>query len=378
MEKIDANDVENLAEVTRKQLIHAENELTDSVGWETAESICRNYPNLRPPVITGLLREGEIMNIIAPPKSSKTFFAYNLAYHVINGRNFLIREWQTCGGPVAIIDMELHKETIAYRLNMVLRHLNFDTESNKNLYVQALRGKKKTLYEIHDLILALKIKKIKLIILDCLYKLLPEGKDENSNSDMNIIFNYIECIAASIPDCGIVLVHHTSKGNQKNKGITDVGSGAGVFSRSVDSHIILRQHKNDGCFVVEGVPRSFAPFNPIVIKFEYPIYKYMPELNPEDFKEEKRKSKSSDKISELDDENISSVLKDGWHKKADIALLLKENFNLPGTDSRLILDNLILKHNKQNITVEDGEQEMGSEFLIKKEGNSIKIKRRNG
>lgn len=49
------------------------------------------FPMLQPPVIHGLLRMGETMNIIAPPKAAKSWLASDMALAVATGRPWLDR-----------------------------------------------------------------------------------------------------------------------------------------------------------------------------------------------------------------------------------------------------------------------------------------------
>jgi len=55
----------------------------------SAGQLFKNHPELRPPVITGLLRTGETMNIIAPPKYGKSWLVTDLAMAVATGRRWL-------------------------------------------------------------------------------------------------------------------------------------------------------------------------------------------------------------------------------------------------------------------------------------------------
>ena len=43
-----------------------------------------------------------------------------------------------------------------------------------------------------------------------------------------------------------VLVHHSTKGSQAEKSVTDTGSGAGAMSRAVDSHIVWLFRQSSG------------------------------------------------------------------------------------------------------------------------------------
>jgi hypothetical protein len=76
------------------------------------------------------------------------------------------------------------------------------------------------------------------------------------------------------------LIHHSSKGSQSNKSVTDVGSGAGAQSRATDSHLILRPHEEPGTVVLEAACRSWPPIEPRCLIWEFPVWKPATELDP--------------------------------------------------------------------------------------------------
>jgi len=88
---------------------------------------------------------------------------------------------------------------------------------------------------------------------------------------MTAIFNQLDAYAALL-DCAFVVVHHSSKGDQSSKGVTDVGSGAGAISRAADTHLIIRPHAQGGHAVLEAVTRSWKTPEPISIRWDYPIW----------------------------------------------------------------------------------------------------------
>ncbi len=45
----------------------------------TAADLIHKYPQLRPSVISGLLRVGEVMNLVAGPKLRKSWLVHSLA-----------------------------------------------------------------------------------------------------------------------------------------------------------------------------------------------------------------------------------------------------------------------------------------------------------
>lgn len=110
------------------------------------EELVRVYPELRPPVIHGLLRCGESANIIAPPKTGKSWLASDLAIAVASGRPWLDC-FPTEPGDVLIIDNELHGETSANRVPRVAaaRSVPWD-EYKHGVFIENLRGK---LRDIH-------------------------------------------------------------------------------------------------------------------------------------------------------------------------------------------------------------------------------------
>jgi AAA domain len=71
----------------------------------------RDYPEMRPEVIKGILRQGETMNIISSAKVGKSFLAGGMAWSVATGRDWLSHA--VTQSKVLIIDNELHSETLA-------------------------------------------------------------------------------------------------------------------------------------------------------------------------------------------------------------------------------------------------------------------------
>ncbi len=59
------------------------------------------------------------------------------------------------------------------------------------------------------------------------------------------LYNRVDQYAAST-GAAWMLVHHATKGAQNEKRVTDVGSGSGSQSRAADTHIVLRDHQEQG------------------------------------------------------------------------------------------------------------------------------------
>jgi hypothetical protein len=233
------------------------------------EELTKQYPNLRDPVIDGILRRGESCNIIAASKVGKSFLAGQLAWCVATGRPWL--SYDVTQSKVLIIDNELHPETLVSRLDRMANEMMIDhSDRIGSIDVIPLRGLGLDVNSVGSQ-LTIPEGQYGLIIVDALYRWLPEGISENSNSDMMQVYNRIDELAA-IWGAAVVIVHHASKGDQSEKSLTDVGSGAGAIARAADTHLVIRPHEQPDLNVLEAVTRSFKSPNPVSIKFEYPLW----------------------------------------------------------------------------------------------------------
>jgi len=150
------------------------------------------YPNLRPPVIHGLLRRGETMNLIAPPKTGKSWLVTDLALSVATGRPWL-DTFVTEPGHVLIIDNELHPETSAHRIPKVAaaHHIPL-AHVGPRLHVQNLRGRWQDIFSLGTYFRSLQPGRFQLIILDAMYRFMPREMDENDNGTMASVYNAID------------------------------------------------------------------------------------------------------------------------------------------------------------------------------------------
>ncbi len=243
----------------------------------------RRFPEMRPVLIDGYLRIGETMNIIAAPKTGKSWLVTQLAVCVASGTDWF---GHTCApGKVLLIDNELHEETSANRIPLVVEAMR---KANPNLPnvddmidVWNLRGKWKSIADLAAWLPRFKEAGYRMIVIDAFYRALPKDTDENDNGSIASIYNLIDTFAKKV-GCSFVLIHHTSKGNQSQKSITDVGAGAGSQSRAADTHLVLREHKDDGYLVLEAVVRSFPRQEPIVLQKAFPLMVPDYDRNPED------------------------------------------------------------------------------------------------
>lgn len=129
-----------------------------------------------------------------------------------------------------------------------------------------------------------------MVILDAFYRFIPKGTDENDNGTVAQLYNHIDRYAQHL-NCSFVLVHHSSKGNQASKAVTDVGAGAGSQSRAADTHLVLRPHQQDGVVVLDAAVRSWPPVNPMCLEWVYPVWNPVSGLDPADLRPERPRRK---------------------------------------------------------------------------------------
>jgi len=259
----------------------------------SVKQLTSEYPRLRPPVIHGLLREGETMNVIASPKTGKSWLVLDLAIAVATGRPWL-GIYTTVPGEVLIIDNELHRETSAHRIPRVAEARGVRLSAiDEVIHIENLRGRLQDIHKLGPYFEALEPGRFKLIVLDAFYRFMPQGGDENDNATMANIYNRIDSFADRLRCC-FVLIHHSTKGSQSSKAVTDVGAGAGSQSRATDTHLVLRPHEEDGVVVLDAAVRSWPPIEPVCLRWDFPVWHPAPELDPADLRNERSKKKRKD------------------------------------------------------------------------------------
>lgn len=253
------------------------------------DELVEQHPNLPPPVIHGLLRVGETMNVIAPPKTGKSWLVNELAACVATGTPWY--GFDCTQGNVLVIDNELFAECSADRIPKVVRAKaeasprdaeRFSMQYlSRRIAVDNQRGRLDSIDALGRRIERFKAGNFRLVIIDAFYRALPIGLDENDNGGVAQLYNRIDRYAREL-GAAFVLIHHTSKGNQSLKSVTDVGSGAGAQSRAADTHLVLRRHREEDCVVMEAAVRSFPPVSPVCLRWSFPLWRRDDTLDPAD------------------------------------------------------------------------------------------------
>jgi len=237
---------------------------------------------------TGTYLAGETFMV-----THNSWLVIDLALAIATGRPWLGMD--CVQGDVLILDNELHGETSANRIPKVAERRGIDIGMVANrLYVENLRGRLVDLFALGPYFKQFAPGRFKVVILDAFYRFLPMRADENDNGTMASLYNYLDSYADHLK-CSFVIIHHTSKGNQSLKEVTDVGAGAGAQSRATDTHLVLRRHEEEDAVVMEAAVRSWPPKEPICLRWAWPLWMPDESLDPTALRKEGgRKSSGGD------------------------------------------------------------------------------------
>jgi RecA-family ATPase len=153
---------------------------------------------LQRPIIHGLLRAGETMNVIVPPKVGKSWLVSDMALAVATGRPWLDR-FDTERGDVLIIDNELHPTTSAHRIPKVMAARGItDADVSDHVFVSNLRGNLRDIKSLGKYFDHVHEQRFRMIIIDAFSRMLPANADENDNAAMAGVYNLIDQYAEAI------------------------------------------------------------------------------------------------------------------------------------------------------------------------------------
>jgi len=208
-------------------------------------------------IIEGLLRVGEVLLIGSSSKHGKSWLVGCLIWAAIAGSYWLGKSVKQ--GKVLLIDNELKRGELDWRHSMIAKELQY-TPQPGDLTIIRRRGKSCDVQAIQFQLEQSGIdwSEYSLIVIDAIYKTIPDGKSENDNEAMGKLMNTLQGIAEStgVP---VVGVHHSTKGSQGDKAVLDVFAGAGSFGRSLDSAVVIRDHEQPELSVIDFMPRSNPP-----------------------------------------------------------------------------------------------------------------------
>ena len=235
--------------------------ITDDLpDFESMADAWEHLPELAPPLIEGVLRQGHKMLIAGPSKAGKSYALIEMCIAIAEGRQWL--GWQCAKGRVLYVNLELDRASCLHRFRDVYDSLRLRDRANAagravsasvlsserpvsgagtarppqnigSIDIWNLRG----VTEPMDKLAPKLIRRARqghyiAVIIDPIYKVITG--DENSADQMAHFCNQFDKVCTEL-GCAVIYCHHHSKGMQGGKRSMDRASGSGVFARDPDA-----------------------------------------------------------------------------------------------------------------------------------------------
>lgn len=217
---------------------------------ESLEAVWNHLPQLSPPLIDGVLRQGHKLLLAGPSKAGKSFALIELCIAIAEGRKWL--SWQCAQGRIMYVNLELDRASCLHRFKDVYQCMGIRPDHLNNIDIWNLRGKSRPMDKLAPMLIRRASKKNYIaVIIDPIYKVITG--DENSADQMANFCNQFDQICNEL-EVAVIYCHHHSKGAQGGKKSMDRASGSGVFARDPDAMLdmielelsedILKQEEN--------------------------------------------------------------------------------------------------------------------------------------
>lgn len=212
-----------------KDWIEAVND--DLPDIDCLRSVWDDMPELSPPLIDGILRQGHKLLLAGPSKAGKSFALIELTICIAEGRPWM--GFNCAQGRVMYVNLELDKASCFHRFRDVYEAMKLHPNCLNNIDIWNLRGKSTPMDKLAPKLIRRAAKSNYLaIIIDPIYKVITG--DENSADQMAKFCNQFDKVCTEL-GCAVIYCHHHSKGNQGGKRSVDRASGSGVFARDPDA-----------------------------------------------------------------------------------------------------------------------------------------------
>ena len=202
---------------------------------ESMSEVWDHLPDLAPPLIEGVLRQGHKMLLAGPSKAGKSFSLIELVIALAEGRDWL--GFSCAQGRVLYVNLELDRASCLHRFRDVYDKLRWPPRHLSNIDIWNLRGKAIPMDKLAPKLIRRALKKEYIaVVIDPIYKIITG--DENSADQMAAFCNQFDLVCTEL-GCAVIYCHHHSKGNQGGKRSMDRASGSGVFARDPDALLDL-------------------------------------------------------------------------------------------------------------------------------------------
>lgn len=221
---------------------------------ESMESVWDNLPDLSPPLIDGMLRQGHKMLLAGPSKAGKSYALIELSIAIAEGRRWL--NWNCTKGRIMYVNLELDRASCLHRFKDVYNALGWAPDSLQNIDIWNLRGKSVPMDKLAPKLIRRAQKKNYIaIIIDPIYKVITG--DENSADQMAHFTNQFDKVCTELGSA-VIYCHHHSKGSQGGKKSMDRASGSGVFARDPDALLDLIELEVTDALITQEINKTLA------------------------------------------------------------------------------------------------------------------------
>lgn len=233
-----------------------------------AELVARNTP-LPPPLVEGLVNQGELCMVVAPAKTGKSWYALQLARAIASGVPFLGRA--TAKGAVVYLNTEI--PAVYWESRVRALEGAMPESHGAALYHACTRGLdlniENVVPKLRRAIEDAGLKQVAALILDPIYTL-ASGIDENASGAVATIMLGLQRLAEEL-GAAVVVVHHCGKGDAASKSVLDMARGSSAFVGAVDSFIGLAKLP-DGRVLFRGLRRNGGDPAPRYLRFDFPLW----------------------------------------------------------------------------------------------------------
>lgn len=216
-----------------KEWIEAVND--DLPEPESLSAVWDNMPELSPPLIDGVLRQGHKLLMAGPSKAGKSFALIELCIAIAEGKKWM--GWNCTQGKVMYVNLELDRASCLHRFKDVYEQLGWAPQNIDNIKIWNLRGKSVPMDKLAPKLIRRAAKRDFIaVVIDPIYKVITG--DENSADQMAAFCNQFDKVCTEL-GVAVIYCHHHSKGAQGGKRSMDRASGSGVFARDPDALLDL-------------------------------------------------------------------------------------------------------------------------------------------
>lgn len=196
-----------------------------------------NLPELSPPLIEGVLRQGHKMLLAGPSKAGKSFGLIELCIAIAEGIKWF--GFNCAQGRIMYVNLELDRPSCLHRFKDVYAAMGIPPKNLRKIDIWNLRGKSVPMDKLAPKLIRRASKKDYIaIVIDPIYKIITG--DENSADQMANFCNQFDKVCTEL-GCAVIYCHHHSKGAQGGKRSIDRASGSGVFARDPDALLDLSE-----------------------------------------------------------------------------------------------------------------------------------------